>query len=164
MRTRDKRSEFQKNLERLKRESLHAHYRKYQIMSSTGKKRGEVVQSESSASDDEGDDDDNDEPTTPFSHARRDRTTSNDQEENEEEDEEEDEEDEEEVEEDTFIIEDDDNPAVELPAEFSMGSYQDLLHHFKIVCQMFVHMAVRDVDEREAVALELQSRRHIPNH
>ena len=117
----------------------------------------EVETMSASASDDEGDDDDNDEPITPFSHARRDHTTSNDQDEVEEEDEEE-------VEEDTFIIEDDDNQAVELPAEFSMGSYQDLLHHFKIVCQMFVHMAVRDVDEREAVALELQSRRHIPNH
>lgn len=55
-------------------------------------------------------------------------------------------------------MEDDNSQAVELPAEFSMGTYQDLLHHFKIVCQLFVHMAVRDEEEREEVALSLQSR------
>ena len=39
---------------------------------------------------------------------------------------------------------------------YSMNTYQDLLHHFKIVCQLFVHMAVRDADEREEAAVQLQ--------
>ena len=46
---------------------------------------------------------------------------------------------------------------MELPAEFSMNTYQDLLHHFKIVCQLFVHMAVQDPEEREEAATSLQS-------
>lgn len=61
-----------------------------------------------------------------------------------------------EAEDDTFIVEDDSAAAIELPAEFSMNTYQDLLHHFKIICQMFVHMAVHDDDERSEVATRLQ--------
>lgn len=53
-------------------------------------------------------------------------------------------------------MEDDSAAAIELPAEFSMNTYQDLLHHFKIICQMFVHMAVHDDDERSDVATRLQ--------
>ena len=53
-------------------------------------------------------------------------------------------------------MEDDSAAAVELPAEFSMNTYQDLLHHFKIICQLFVHMAVHDLEDREDVATRLQ--------
>lgn len=49
-----------------------------------------------------------------------------------------------------FIEEDAGTAAVELPTEFSMNTYQDLMHHFKIICQLFVHLAVRDSDERRS--------------
>ncbi|KAH9901023.1 hypothetical protein C8Q73DRAFT_635928 [Cubamyces lactineus] len=119
LRTRDKRSAFQKNLEKLKR-----------------KKRGEAVRSESSASE-AGDDDD----AEPFADARPDDGSNEAGAE---------------AEDDTFIVEDDSAAAVELPAEFSMNTYQDLLHHFKIICQLFVHMAVHDLEDREDVATRLQ--------
>ncbi|KAJ8489704.1 hypothetical protein ONZ51_g2761 [Trametes cubensis] len=119
LRTRDKRSAFQRNLEKLKR-----------------KKRGQAVQSESSASEAEDDDD-----AEPFADARPNDESS---------------EAEAEAEDDTFIVEDDSAAAVELPAEFSMNTYQDLLHHFKIICQLFVHMAVHDLEDREDVATRLQ--------
>lgn len=52
--------------------------------------------------------------------------------------------------EDDFIVEDDAHgaPATQLPVAFSMNTHQDLAHHFKIVCQLFVHMAVRPLSER----------------
>ncbi|KAI6109012.1 hypothetical protein EV401DRAFT_1998574 [Pisolithus croceorrhizus] len=55
-------------------------------------------------------------------------------------------------EEDDFIVEDiqDGVQAVDLPAAFSMNAHQDLTHHFKIICQLFVHMAVRPLPERRA--------------
>lgn len=49
-----------------------------------------------------------------------------------------------------FIEEDSGAATVELPTEFSMNTYQDLMHHFKIICQLFVHLAVRESDERES--------------
>lgn len=58
--------------------------------------------------------------------------------------------------EDTFIVEDDSTQVIDLPAEFSMGTYQDLLHHFKIVCQMFVHTLVHNPDDREEAADKLR--------
>ncbi|KAI6005918.1 hypothetical protein EDD15DRAFT_2214729 [Pisolithus albus] len=55
-------------------------------------------------------------------------------------------------EDDDFIVEDslDGVQAVDLPAAFSMNAHQDLTHHFKIICQLFVHMAVRPLPERRA--------------
>ncbi|CAL1704452.1 unnamed protein product [Somion occarium] len=53
-----------------------------------------------------------------------------------------------EEEEDTFIVEDDNK--VELPPEWSMSTYQDLTHHFKIVCQLFVHLAVQPPNDRRS--------------
>ncbi|KAH9856974.1 hypothetical protein C2E23DRAFT_881467 [Lenzites betulinus] len=129
LRTRDKRSAFQKNLEKLKR-----------------KKRGEAVRSDSSASESE----EEDTVAEPFAHAKPD-AGSNDESGGSENDD---------VEEDTFIIEDDSAAAIELPAEFSMNTYQDLLHHFKIVCQLFVHMAVHDADDRDDVATRLQQNQY----
>lgn len=52
---------------------------------------------------------------------------------------------------DDFIVEDDGIVAT-LPAEFSMTTYQDLAHHFKIVCQYFVHLAVSSETARERIS------------
>lgn len=52
---------------------------------------------------------------------------------------------------DRFIVQDDNDVVPELPAEFSMNTYQDLIHHFKIICQLFVHISVHPLDDREAV-------------
>jgi hypothetical protein len=49
----------------------------------------------------------------------------------------------------SFIVEDDDAPA-ELPMQYSMNTHQDLAHHFKIICQLFVYLAVRPVSERHS--------------
>ncbi|KAI0670291.1 hypothetical protein C8Q78DRAFT_1170257 [Trametes maxima] len=128
LRRRDKRSTFQKNLDKLKR-----------------KKRGLAVQLESSGS---GSDEEDEDEVAPFVGARPDG------------DSDEDEGDERDDAEDTFIVEDDSAAAIELPAEFSMGTYQDLLHHFKIVCQLFVHMAVRDSEDRAEAAAQLQDNQY----
>ncbi|TFK89145.1 hypothetical protein K466DRAFT_661791 [Polyporus arcularius HHB13444] len=130
LRTRDKRSAFQKNLEKLKR-----------------KKRGQAVQSSSSSGSEE---EEEESYAAPFSHARPDNGTEGVDEDGQEEEEDE----------DNFIVEDDSTQAIELPAEFSMNTYQDLLHHFKILCQMFVHMAVHDADERGEVATKLQKNQY----
>ncbi|KAI0831396.1 hypothetical protein BC628DRAFT_1353507 [Trametes gibbosa] len=125
LRTRDKRSTFQKNLEKLKR-----------------KKRGEALRSDSSASESEGED----AVVQPFAGAKPHAGSgveSGDSDDDNGQD-------------DTFIIEDDSAAAIELPAEFSMNTYQDLLHHFKIVCQLFVHIAVHDADDRDDVATRLE--------
>lgn len=52
--------------------------------------------------------------------------------------------------EEDFIVEDDalGVPAAQLPLAFSLSTHQDLTHHFKIVCQLFVHMAVRPLVDR----------------
>ena len=49
-----------------------------------------------------------------------------------------------------FIVEDGvhDVPPAQLPLAFSLSTHQDLTHHFKIVCQLFVHMAVRPLVDR----------------
>ncbi|KAI9070387.1 hypothetical protein FKP32DRAFT_1558064 [Trametes sanguinea] len=135
LRTRDKRSAFQKNLEKLKR--IRYRYSPRII----GKKRGEAIQSGSDASSY-----DEDEVAKPFAGARPGAAS--------------DEELDEEVDEDAFIVEDDSAAAIELPAEFSMNTYQDLLHHFKIICQLFVHMVVHDPEDRADVATRLQKNQY----
>lgn len=48
-----------------------------------------------------------------------------------------------------FIVEDDASVAIpELPVEFRQQ--QDLSHHFKTICQLFVHLAVRPLHKRSA--------------
>lgn len=49
-----------------------------------------------------------------------------------------------------FIVDDDDAHGVpaQLPLAFSLSTHQDLTHHFKIVCQLFVHIAVRPLVDR----------------
>lgn len=110
-----------------------------------GKKRGEKV------SDDEEDEEVSDHvPSSikPFKHSRPGFTIHNDASELEE-----DTDDTAEEEEDTFIVEDGNAAPLELPAEFSMSTYQDLTHHFKVICQLFVHLAVQEKEDR-AVFME----------
>ncbi|KAG8217534.1 hypothetical protein J3R82DRAFT_5683 [Butyriboletus roseoflavus] len=123
LRSRGKMTAFQKNLEKLKMLK--------------GKKRSEIVlgssseaeQSENSAG-------------VPFkgakpyhsgeSDALHDETDSSDEDEK------------------GFIVDDDalGAPAAQLPLAFSLSTRQDLTHHFKIVCQLFVHIAVRPLVDR----------------
>ncbi len=58
-------------------------------------------------------------------------------------------------------MEDDSAQVIDLPAEFSMGTYHDLLHHFKIVCQMFVHILVHDPEDRDEAAEKLRKGTHM---
>ncbi|KZT26355.1 hypothetical protein NEOLEDRAFT_1063304, partial [Neolentinus lepideus HHB14362 ss-1] len=120
-RSRGKKSAFQNNLEKLKR-----------------KKRGQAIESsESSGRQSEGEDD----ADVPFEGARPsnledDYEASNNSRNDDEV-------------EDSFIVEDDNQVVrTELPSEFSMNTFQDLAHHFKIICQLFVHVAVQPPHER----------------
>ncbi|KAG1753462.1 hypothetical protein EDB19DRAFT_831191 [Suillus lakei] len=125
LRARDKKTTFQKHLEKLK--------------SLKGKKRSginlELDSSESDAEQSEGS------VVRPFKGARPDRgqesETSSGKHEQTDEDED-------------FIVEDDEQgvSTMQLPIAFSMNTHQDLAHQFKIVCQLFVHMAVRFPSER----------------
>jgi hypothetical protein len=59
--------------------------------------------------------------------------------------------------EDTFIVDDGDDAGVpiELPVAFNMATHQDMGHHFKIICQMFVHALV--AEDRENFMLDALS-------
>lgn len=46
----------------------------------------------------------------------------------------------------SFIVEDEET--VELPAEFSMETHQDLSHQFKKIFQFFVHIAIQPSKKR----------------
>ncbi|KAK7693412.1 hypothetical protein QCA50_002980 [Cerrena zonata] len=121
-RKRDKKSTFLQNLEKLKR-----------------KKRGQSAPSESEQESEDGVEEG---PVIiPFAHARPSKGGDNsDDSDNDDEPASENEE--------TFIVEDD--LTIELPAEFSMSTHQDLKHHFKIICQLFVHLAVQDPSDRRS--------------
>ena len=56
---------------------------------------------------------------------------------------------------DNFIVEDDDQQEAHLPAIFSMNTHQDLIHHFKIVSQYMVHLALTDNSARSRMAERL---------
>jgi hypothetical protein len=62
---------------------------------------------------------------------------------------------------DDFIVEDDGVVPAELPVDFSMSTHQDLAHHFKIICQFFVHLAVRLPAERGSVMEESMQGKHM---
>ncbi|KZO95754.1 hypothetical protein CALVIDRAFT_577460 [Calocera viscosa TUFC12733] len=52
---------------------------------------------------------------------------------------------------DAWLVEDDgDAASVDLPAEYNMHSYQDASHHFKVVCQLFVHLIVTAGENRKS--------------
>ena len=59
-----------------------------------------------------------------------------------------------------FIVEDDEGGNAALPAEFSMVSHQDLTHHFKVVCQYLVHLAVTAPRSRLRRVKKLQKGTH----
>lgn len=122
LRTRDKKTTYQKHLEKLK--------------SSKGKKRSEITL-ELESSESESEPPQAESPVVrPFKGARPDRG---------QESESSSEEHEKTVDDDDFIVDDDEHGALitQLPPEFSIQTHQDLAHHFKIICQLFVHMAVR---------------------
>ncbi|KAG2034904.1 hypothetical protein BDR03DRAFT_963948 [Suillus americanus] len=127
LRTRDKKTTFQKHLEKLK--------------SLKGKKRSEIdLELESSESDAES----SESPVVrPFKGARPDRGQESESSSGEHERTDED---------DDFIVEDDEHGVLttQLPIAFSMNTHQDLAHQFKIICQLFVHMAVRFPDDRRS--------------
>ncbi|EJD06032.1 uncharacterized protein FOMMEDRAFT_166326 [Fomitiporia mediterranea MF3/22] len=59
---------------------------------------------------------------------------------------------------DDFIVDDEaDAQTAALPALFSMNTHQDLVHHFKIVCQYLVHLAVTSPAARSRIAERLTS-------
>ncbi|KAI0054104.1 hypothetical protein FA95DRAFT_1551909 [Auriscalpium vulgare] len=114
MRSRDKKSAFQKNLDKLKR-----------------KKQGKTPLS---SSEEDEEDEGEFEDVVPFAGARPDGGLRDEDEDpgNAE---------------DGFIV-DDDDAVPELPSAFSMSTHQDFSHHFKIVCQLFVHLAVTPERDR----------------
>ncbi|TFK55040.1 hypothetical protein OE88DRAFT_1805440 [Heliocybe sulcata] len=119
-RSRSKKSAFQRNLEKMKR-----------------KKRGQAVESS-----EEEELEEEDGIVIPFKEARPDNSHGDDDD-SESENTEQDEVD------DSFIVEDDSQVVTaELPSEFSMNTFQDLAHHFKIICQLFVHVAVQPPEKR----------------
>lgn len=64
--------------------------------------------------------------------------------------------------EDSWIVEDDGPEGVpELPAAFNMSSHQDLSHHFKIVCQLFVHLVVRSPSQRASFIQDVKAGEHL---
>ncbi|KAH7914695.1 hypothetical protein BJ138DRAFT_1143392 [Hygrophoropsis aurantiaca] len=118
LRTRGKKSTFQKNLEKLKR-----------------KKRGRLASESSESFSSENEESD----PAPFQGAKPHQSDDDNSSRLGDEDDE-----------DNFIVKDDEKgpQATQLPVAFSMNTHQDLTHQFKIVCQLFVHMAVRPRYER----------------
>ena len=49
---------------------------------------------------------------------------------------------------DDFVVQDDEAVMPELPMAFSRHGHQDARHDFKVVCQLFVHLAMMPMDER----------------
>lgn len=96
----------------------------------------------------------------PFAGARPSKDLgSNDEVEGEDEDESKEEEEEDES---GWIVEDDGSEGVpELPVAFNMSSHQDLSHHFKIICQLFVHLAVRSPSRRVSFMSDIKAGKHM---
>lgn len=62
----------------------------------------------------------------------------------------------------SWIVEDDGLEGVpELPVAFNMSSHQDLSHHFKIICQLFVHLAVRSPSQRMSFIQDVKAGEHL---
>ncbi|TFK76413.1 hypothetical protein BDN72DRAFT_830988 [Pluteus cervinus] len=119
-RERDKKTAFQRNLDKLKRRKQ-------------GKSSVDSV-----SSDDEEDEESEEEKPRPFRGARPMIIDADDQEEAEADSDHSSE----------FIVEDNDAAPIELPPEFSMNSHQDLPVQFKTIFQFFVHIAVQEAPER----------------
>jgi len=66
---------------------------------------------------------------------------------------------------DDFVVQDDGAAIPELPMAFSRQSHQDARHGFKIVCQLFVHLAMMPMNERrEYMENTLKGRSLCPSH
>lgn len=67
---------------------------------------------------------------------------------------------------DNFIIEDDEQggSTTRLPVAFSMNAHQDLAHQFKIVFQLFVHMAVHPTAERRPFMKKMLEGLYVHSH
>ncbi|KAF9792733.1 hypothetical protein BJ322DRAFT_997286 [Thelephora terrestris] len=148
LRTRDKKTAFQRSLETLKRQ-----------------RSGLSIDSPKS-SEEEDEEDPIQEPSRakwdffrPFGGARPSKDVKSDEEVEEEDDNEGNNEEEDGEEgEDSWIVEDDDPEGVpELPVAFNMSSHQDLSHHFKIVCQLFVHLVVRTPSQRASFIQDIKA-------
>ncbi|KAI9509629.1 hypothetical protein F5148DRAFT_1012019 [Russula earlei] len=55
---------------------------------------------------------------------------------------------------DDFVVQDDEAVIPDLPMAFSRHSHQDVRHDFKVVCQLFVHLAMTPMDERKTYMAE----------
>ncbi|KAF8077922.1 hypothetical protein FPV67DRAFT_1615063 [Lyophyllum atratum] len=125
LRRRDKKTPFQKNLERLKR-----------------RKQGKPSESPSQEESDE-EEDTSEDPDAPFKGAKPssdyDSLFDEDSDASQSSD---------------FIVEDDNTAIALLPVEFSMDTHQDLDHQFKKIFQFFVHIAVRPAKERHSFMKE----------
>jgi hypothetical protein len=153
-RTRDKKTAFQKNLERLKSRlvrlinDITCNF----DFENLGKKRGLTLSESSQSAEDNEEEDEDADSVTPFASARPDTSDDGSSPHDESFQTNED---------DSFIVHDD-APAPELPMEYSMGTHQDLAHHFKIICQLFVHVAVRpEADRRSFMMDALKSMNHL---
>lgn len=56
---------------------------------------------------------------------------------------------------DDFVVQDDGSVIPDLPMAFSRQSHQDAGHDFKVVCQLFVHLAMMPMDERRGYMEEM---------
>lgn len=56
---------------------------------------------------------------------------------------------------DDFVVQDDGSVIPDLPMAFSRHSHQDTRHDFKVVCQLFVHLAMMPMDGRRAYMEEM---------
>jgi Domain of unknown function (DUF4211) len=91
----------------------------------------------SDSSDEETDDDDDNGQVTPFQDAQQD--DSDDDGHGGDDDD---------SDTDDFVVQDDGSVIPDLPMAFSRHSHQDTRHDFKVVCQLFVHLAMMPMDER----------------
>jgi hypothetical protein len=149
LRNRQKKTAFQQNLERLKRSSSIIYLLPYPPHSiGTGKKQGSLPL-EAHQPEDE------DDSPEPFEGAKPDGDSDSDAHSS-------DENANEALEEDSFIVEDDNAVVPQLPAMFSMNTHQDLAHHFKVICQLFVHLAVSPARKRHNLMQSVLKGRNLP--
>ena len=144
LRSRGKMTAFQKNLEKLKCECGINQYSAlvrltapFQVLKS--KKNNEILKFESSSEAEQSESS----AEVPFKGAKPHHSGDSDPSHGEAESSTE-------VDDEGFIVDDDANgvPAAQLPLAFSLSTHQDLTHQFKIVCQLFVHLAVQPLVDR----------------
>ena len=176
LRTRDKQTAFQRSLETLKRTlPRHSGVLLHRLTYGTGHRSGLSVDSPKSSEGEDDDEDEDEEPLPepsrvkwdffkPFAGARRSKGIEPDEEvEDEDKDEDGGKGEEEGGEgENDWIVEDDGLEGVpELPMAFNMSSHQDLSHHFKIICHLFVHLAVLSPSRRASFIQDIKAGEHL---